>query len=127
MAPAADDDKGSHDYATFGAESQSLGTRCLRFAVTVTRADARLASGCLAKPGRVGLVTHRVPVKGFQVVSLHLIPFPRLSLTQRPPANTRTPDPARHLSPLPGEEGTLSPMSQAAPRPRDIRLPFVPG
>jgi hypothetical protein len=33
--------------------------------------DARLASGCLARPGRVGLVTHKVPAKGFRVASLH--------------------------------------------------------
>jgi len=51
----------------FGARSQSLGTGCLRFAVRITPDHARLASGCLAKPGRAGLGTRRVTMKGFRV------------------------------------------------------------
>jgi hypothetical protein len=38
----------------FGAQSHGLGTGCLRFVLAVTRHDAKLASGCLAKLGRAG-------------------------------------------------------------------------
>ena len=50
--------------------------RCLRFVLAVTRHDARLASGCLA---RRDIVTRRVATKRFRVrVSS---PFPGLILT----------------------------------------------
>ena len=61
----------------FGARSHGLGTGCLRFAVRITPPHARLASGCLAKPGRAGLDTRRVATKGFRVRGSS--PFPKLS------------------------------------------------
>ena len=61
----------------FGARSHGLGTGCLRFAVRIAPPHARLASGCLAKPGRAGLVTRRVATKGFRVRASS--PFPKLS------------------------------------------------
>jgi len=54
MAPARVNNEGSRDEKDFGARSHGLGTGCLRFAVAVARHPARLASGCLAKPGRAG-------------------------------------------------------------------------
>jgi hypothetical protein len=58
VAPASED---------FGARSHGIGTRCLRFAVEVTRHRARLASGCwLGSAGRDSF-TRRVATKGFRV------------------------------------------------------------
>ena len=54
MAPARVNNEGSRDEKDFGARSHGLGTGCLRFVLAVTRHDARLASGCLAKLGRAG-------------------------------------------------------------------------
>jgi hypothetical protein len=65
MAPACVNSEGSRDEAGFGAQSHGFGTGCLRFVLAVTRHDAKLASGCLAKLGRAGLVTRRVALKGF--------------------------------------------------------------
>ena len=50
-APAGVQDEGSRQ-GNFEAQSQSVGSRCLRFAVEVTRHHARLASGC--GPGSAG-------------------------------------------------------------------------
>jgi hypothetical protein len=55
VATAWDYDEGSRE-RRFRARSQSLGTGCLRFAVRITPPHARLASGCLAEPGRAGFV-----------------------------------------------------------------------
>src|SRR5271163_4590078 len=63
-APATDQDEGSRQ-GNFGAQSHSVGSRCLRFAVAVTRPRARLASRLLARLCRTGLVTRRVSMKGF--------------------------------------------------------------
>ena len=63
-APATDNDEGSRQ-GNFGAQSHSVWSRCLRFAVTVTRPHARLASRLLARLCRTGLVTRRVSMKGF--------------------------------------------------------------
>jgi hypothetical protein len=49
----------------FGAEWQGLGASCLRFARWVTRTGRQTRFRLLAKLYRVGLVTHRVPMKGF--------------------------------------------------------------
>jgi len=43
----------------------SSGSRCLRFAVAVTRPHARLASRLLARLYRTRLVTRRISMKGF--------------------------------------------------------------
>ena len=53
----------------FGARSHGIGTGCLRFAVRFTPPHARLASGCPARLYQAGLVTRRVPTKGFRDVS----------------------------------------------------------
>jgi hypothetical protein len=63
-APATDKDEGSRQ-GNFGAQSHSVRSRCLRFAVTVARPHARLASRLLARLCRTGLVTRRVSTKGF--------------------------------------------------------------
>jgi hypothetical protein len=63
-APAIDKDEGSRQ-GNFGAQSHSVRSRCLRFAVTVARPHARLASRLLARLCRTGLVTRRVSTKGF--------------------------------------------------------------
>jgi hypothetical protein len=57
----------------FGARSQSLGTGCLRFAVRITPPHARLASGCLAKPGRAGFVDPQSDEERFPSSSLFLL------------------------------------------------------
>ena len=55
VAPAFRTTKAPDEKSGFGAQSHGLGTGCLRFVLAVTRHDARLASGCLAKPGRAGV------------------------------------------------------------------------
>src|SRR6516164_6141772 len=72
--------EGSHEDG-FGAESHGFDTRCLRFAGTVTCHDARRASRCWPLC-EAGLVTRRIPPKGFRVASYISSPFPRLGLAQ---------------------------------------------
>ena len=56
----------SHDPAAGGDTLMRHGVLCcLRFAVTVARPHARLASRLLARLCRTGLVTRRVSTKGF--------------------------------------------------------------
>ena len=62
----------------FGAPSHGIGTRCLRFAVRLTPPHARLASGCPARLYQAGLITRRVPKKGFRHV-LHRFPLSHAS------------------------------------------------
>jgi hypothetical protein len=50
----------------FGAQSHGFGTGCLRFARWVTRTGRKTRFRVLAKLSRVGLVTRRVPSKGFR-------------------------------------------------------------
>jgi hypothetical protein len=54
VAPDTRTTKAPDKKKDFGAQSHGLGTGCLRFVLAVTRHDARLASGCSAKPGRAG-------------------------------------------------------------------------
>ena len=58
----------------FGAQSHGPLTRCLRFAARVTPAPRKTRFRPLARLYRTGLVTRRVPTKGFRVTSLP--PFP---------------------------------------------------
>jgi len=64
---------GSRDDDDFGAQSHGPFTRCLRFAARVTPAPRKTRFRLLAKLCRAGLVTRRVPTKGFR---LRLPPFP---------------------------------------------------
>jgi hypothetical protein len=60
--------EGSHDNNSFGAQSHGLGTCCLRFVTCLATGDARLASRCWPLYG-AGLVTRRIPTKGFRTAS----------------------------------------------------------
>ena len=52
---------------TFEAQWHGFGTGCLRFAVQVTRTPRKTRFRLLATLFRTGLVTRRVPLKGFKV------------------------------------------------------------
>ena len=54
----------------FGAPSHGLGTGCLRFAGWVTPIPRKTRFWVLAKLSQAGLVTRRVPMKGFKGVSV---------------------------------------------------------
>jgi hypothetical protein len=64
---------GSRDDDAFGAQSHGPFARCLRFAAPVARTPRKTRFRPLAKLCRTGLVTRRVPMKGFR---LWLPPFP---------------------------------------------------
>jgi len=72
-------DEGSRNRSTFEAQSHGLGTRCLRFARWVAPRRRKTRFRLLAKLYRTGLVTRRVPMKGFKVASYISSPFPKLS------------------------------------------------
>src|SRR5208282_225383 len=122
-APATDQDEGSRQ-GNFGAQSHSVGSRCLRFAVTVTRPHARLASRLLARLCRTGLVTRRVSTKGFTL--LDDSPFPsfvaqgQIRLWGRIHPWSQIRCRARHAS---YETATLTPTRRRA----DAKLPPDPG
>ena len=59
-------DEGSR-ISTFEAQSHGFGTGCLRFAVRVTPTPRKTRFRLLARLFRTGLVTRRVPTKGFKV------------------------------------------------------------
>ena len=63
----------------FGAQSHGLGTGCLRFAPWVTRTGRKTRFRSLARLSRAGLVTRRVPTKGFRSNRYISSPFPKLS------------------------------------------------
>jgi hypothetical protein len=67
-------DVGSREDVDFGAQWHGPLTRCLRFAARVTPAPRKTRSRSLAKLCRTGLVTRRVPMKGF-CTTMHP-PFP---------------------------------------------------
>jgi hypothetical protein len=67
---------GSREFNAFGAQSHGPLTRCLRFAAPVARTPRKTRFRPLAKLCRAGLVTRRVPTKGFR---LWLPPFPSFS------------------------------------------------
>src|SRR5207249_7210216 len=60
----------------FGAQWHGLGTRCLRFAAPVTGAPRQTRFRSLARLSRMGLVTHRVPLRGFRSTPTLRPPFP---------------------------------------------------
>src|ERR1700676_5266265 len=74
----------------FGAPSHGIGTRCLRFAVRLTPPHARLASGCPARLYQAGLITRRVPKKGFRHV-LHRFPLSHASWRKECPSSYEPP------------------------------------
>jgi hypothetical protein len=71
------DDVGSREDVDFGAQWHGPLTRCLRFAARVAPAPRKIRFRLLAKLCRAGLVTCRVPTKGFCVITTS--PFPKLS------------------------------------------------
>jgi hypothetical protein len=71
-----------HTRGNFGAQSHGLGTRCLRFARWVARTRRQTRFRLLAKLSRAGLVTRRVPTKGFLDASYISSSFPKLCLAQ---------------------------------------------
>lgn len=77
--PRSDNDAGSR-IVTFEAQSHGFSTRCLRFAAPVARTPRKTRFRLLAKLYRTGLVTRRVPAKGFNG-SYHgtISSFPKLS------------------------------------------------
>jgi hypothetical protein len=68
-------DEGSR-IRTFEAQSHGFGTGCLRFAVRVTPAPRKTRFRLLAKLFRTGLITRRVPTKGFTMYPTCDPPFP---------------------------------------------------
>jgi hypothetical protein len=82
--PRLVDGEGSRDLADFGARSHGLGTGCLRFAPPVARTGRKTRFPLLAKLYGAGLITRRVPTKGFGDVSYIASSFPRLCLAQPP-------------------------------------------
>jgi len=65
--------------ATFEAQSHSFGTGCLRFAGRVTPTPRKTRFRLPARLYRAGLLTRRVPLKGFKLTSCLLSSFPKLS------------------------------------------------
>jgi len=62
--------------ASFEARSHGFGTGCLRFAGRVTPTPRKTRFRLLARLFRTGLVTRRVPSKGFTVYPTFVPPFP---------------------------------------------------
>jgi hypothetical protein len=62
--------RGLSTRGNFGAPLQGISTRCLRFAAWITPHHARLASGCWLGFTGWDFVTHRIPTKGFEAVSV---------------------------------------------------------
>ena len=61
---------------TFEAQSHGFGTGCLRFAGRVAPTPRKTRFRLLAKLFRTGLVTRRVPMKGFELYPTSQPPFP---------------------------------------------------
>jgi hypothetical protein len=76
--PRTDHDEGSC-IRPFGAQSHGFGTGCLRFAGRVAPTPRKTRFRLLAKLFRTGLVTRRVPSKGFKVYPTSIL----LSQVQR--------------------------------------------
>ena len=73
-------DEGSR-ICTFEAQSHGFGTDCLRFAGRVAPTLRKTRFRLLARLFQTGLITRRVPAKGFEVYPTSQPPFP--SSTQR--------------------------------------------
>jgi hypothetical protein len=76
--PRIDHSEDSYN-ATFEAQSHSFGTRYLRFAGRVTPTPRKTRFRPPAKLYRTGLVTRKVPAKGFKLTSCQSSSFPKLS------------------------------------------------
>ena len=76
--PRSDNDEGSRDIKAFEAQSHGFSTRCLRFVRRVAAFHARLASRCWPLYG-TGLVTRRIPTRGFRIVSYISSSSPKLA------------------------------------------------
>src|SRR3954468_16125221 len=63
----SEDNVGSRELNDFGAPWRGPLTRCLRFAAPVARTPRKTRSRLLAKLCRTGLVTRKVPTKGFRL------------------------------------------------------------
>ena len=87
--PRLRDNEGSNESFSFEARSQGLGARCLRFAAGIAPEPRKTRFRLPAKLCRVGLVTHRIPPKGFGDASYIASSFPKLSLTQLPSHHVR--------------------------------------
>jgi hypothetical protein len=81
-SPRCEDGEGSRQLLDFGARSHGLGTGCLRFVRPVARLGRKTRFPLLARLYGAGLVTRRVPTKGFRDVSYIASSFPRLRLAQ---------------------------------------------
>ena len=73
--PRTDHDEGSC-IRPFGAQSHGFGTGCLRFAGRVAPTPRKTRFRLLARLSRTGLVTRRVPSKGFELYPTSQPPFP---------------------------------------------------
>ena len=80
-APAMSTAKAPTNVA-FEARSHGFGTSCLRFAVQVTRTPRKTRFRLLARLFRTGLVTRRVPSKGFKLTSCLLSSFSKFNVAQ---------------------------------------------
>src|SRR5262249_55591735 len=75
-------DEGYPPCVVFGAQSHGLGTRCLRFAPRVTPTGRQTRFPLSATLYGTGLLTRRVPMKGFHDASYIASSFPKLCLAQ---------------------------------------------
>ncbi len=64
---------------TFEAQSHSFGTHCLRFAGRVTPTPRKTRFRLRVRHYRTGLITRKVPPKGFKLTSCSSSSFPKLS------------------------------------------------
>ena len=80
-APAASTAKAPACIA-FEAQSHGFGTGCLRFAGRVAPTPRKTRFRLLARLFRTGLVTRRVPTKGFDDVSYISSSFPKFNVAQ---------------------------------------------
>src|SRR5262249_44360471 len=75
-------DEGYPPCVVFGAQSHGLGTRCLRFAPRGTPTGRQTRFPLSATLYGTGLLTRRVPMKGFHDASYIASSFPKLCLAQ---------------------------------------------
>ena len=71
--------EGSHDNPSFGAQSHGLGDSLFTLRPVRCRTRRKTRFRLLAKLSRTGLVTRRVPPKGFKGASYISSPFPKLA------------------------------------------------
>ena len=73
--PRSDHNEGSRN-VSFGAQSHGFSTCCLRFAATGCPASTQDSLPAAGQLYRTGLITRRVPSKGFEVYPTSHPPFP---------------------------------------------------